>query len=123
MRYRVRTPDGELGYSTLRDIEVAYAQGLVGPEDEVLEEGHTTWRKASSIPTLARARPPAKGLSNRGQLLGVVIAVALGICALVLITSDSSTRRGLGFVLALATGVVLMRVTTKAFKRPGSPGS
>jgi hypothetical protein len=119
MRYRVRTPDGELGYSTLRDIEVAYAQGLVGPDDEVLEEGHTLWRKASSLPTLARAKPPAKGLSNRGQLLGVVIAVALGLCALALITSDSSTRRGLGFVLALATGVVLMRVTTKAFKRPG----
>ncbi len=119
MGYRVRTPDGELGYSTLRDIEVAYTQGLVGPEDEVLEEGHTTWRKASSIPTLARARPPVKGLSNRGQWVGVGIAIVLGLCALVLITSDSSTRRGLGFVLALATGVVLMRVTTQAFKRPG----
>ncbi len=56
MRYRVRTPEGELEYPSLRDVEQAYVQGLVDPQDEVLEEGSTLWRKAESLPTLARAR-------------------------------------------------------------------
>ena len=38
MGYRVRTPDGELSYGSMREVELAYTQGLVGPEDEVLEE-------------------------------------------------------------------------------------
>jgi hypothetical protein len=119
MRYRVRTPDGELGYASLRDVEVAYTQGLVGPDDEVLEEGKETWRKAASLPSLARARPEKKGLAARTQLLSVLGAVALGAAALALIMSDSWTRRGLGIVLALAMSTLLMRVTSKAFKRPG----
>ncbi|HYO54375.1 hypothetical protein [Archangium sp.] len=121
MGYRVRTPDGELGYPTLRDVEVAYIQGLVGPEDEVLEDGHSTWRKASSIPALARARPESKGLTGRTQMLSVIGAVLLGAWALMLIMSDSWTRRGLGIVLALAMSVLLTRMTSKAFKRPDLP--
>ncbi len=121
MGYRVRTPDGELAYPTLRDVEVAYIQGLVEPTDEVLEDGHSTWRKAASIPALARARPEAKGLLGRTQMLSVVIAVALGAGALTLIMSDSWPRRGLGIILALAMSVVLTRMTAKAHKRPVPP--
>ena len=119
MPYRVRTPDGELDYGSMRDVEVAYTQGLVGPDDEVLEEGRSTWRKASSIPTLARSRPTSKGLTGRGQVLSILGAVLLGSGALMLIMSDSWTRRSLGIVLALAMSAVLTRVTQKAFKRPG----
>ena len=118
MGYRVRTPEGELAYPTLRDVEVAYIQGLVEPNDEVLEDGHSTWRKASSIPTLARARPESKGLPGRTQVLSVLAAVALGAGALALIMSDSWPRRGLGIVLALAMSVLLTRLTAKAHKRP-----
>jgi hypothetical protein len=120
MRYRVRTPDGELDYPSLRDVEVAYVQGLVGPDDEVLEEGKEIWRKAASLPSLARARPEPKRLATRTQMLSVIGAVVLGAVALVLIASDSWTRRVLGIVLALAMCTLLMRVTSKAFKRPGA---
>ncbi|WNG38402.1 hypothetical protein F0U61_35535 [Archangium violaceum] len=119
MGYRVRTPDGELNYPTLLDVEAAYSQGLVDPNDEVLEDGHSTWRKASSIPALARARPATKGLGGRTQLLSVAAAVVMGIWALMLILSDSWPRRGLGIVLALGVSALLTRVTAKAFKRPG----
>ncbi|KFA94274.1 hypothetical protein [Archangium violaceum] len=120
MGYRVRTPEGELAYPTLRDVEVAYVQGLVEPNDEVLEDGHSTWRKASSIPALARARPESKGLAGRTQILSVLAAVVLGAGALALIMSDSWPRRGLGIVLALAMSVLLTRLTAKAHKRPAS---
>lgn len=121
MGYRVRTPDGELAYPTLRDVEVAYTQGLVDPDDEVLEDGHSTWRKASSIPALARARTQSKGLARRTQMLSVMGAVLLGAGALALIMSDSWPRRALGIVLALAMSVLLTRVTSSAFKRPAPP--
>ena len=68
MRYRVRTPEGELGYPSQEDLVRAYSQGLVGPEDEVLEQGHTTWRKAASLPVLVRAQPKPSGLAGRAQL-------------------------------------------------------
>ncbi|QRK07803.1 hypothetical protein JQX13_48845 [Archangium violaceum] len=119
MGYRVRTPDGELHYPSLLDVEAAYSQGLVDPNDEVLEDGHSTWRKASSIPALARARPATKGLLGGTQLLSVAASVVMGIWALMLILSDSWARRGLGIVLALGVSALLTRVTAKAFKRPG----
>ncbi len=121
MGYRVRTPDGELAYPTLRDVEVAYAQGLVDPTDEVLEDGHTTWRKASSIPALARARPPSSGVMGRAQKVGVGAAVVLGAAALRLIMSDEWSRRGAGIVLALAMSSVLMWLTVSAVRRRAAP--
>jgi hypothetical protein len=121
MRYRVRTPDGELDYASMRDVELAYTQGLVGPDDEVREEGKETWRKASTIPTLARARPESRGLPGRSQLLTLLAVVVLGVWSLMLILSESWTRRGLGIVLALVMSSLLTRVTFKAFKRPDTP--
>lgn len=121
MGYRVRTPDGELAYPTLRDVEVAYTQGLVDPTDEVLEDGHTTWRKAASIPALARARPPSTGFMGRAQKVGVVTAVVLGAAALKLILSEEWGRRGAGIVLALVMSVVLMWLTASAARRRASP--
>jgi len=121
MGYRVRTPDGELAYPTLRDVEVAYTQGLVDPTDEVLEDGHTTWRKAASIPALARAKPPSTGLMGNAQKAGVVTAVVLGAAALKLILSDEWGLRGAGIVLALVMSVVLMWLTASAARRRASP--
>jgi hypothetical protein len=123
MRYRVRTPDGELDYANLREVEVAYSQGLVGPDDEVREEGKETWRKASTLPALARARPESRGVPGRTQLLTTLAAVVLGACSLMLVLSDSWTRRALGIVLALVMSSLLTRVTFKAFKRPSAPRS
>lgn len=122
MRYVVRTPDGELVYPSLLDVEKAYAQGLVDPEDEVREESGSAWRKASSLPTLARARRESSGAASRGQALLVMGVVLLGALALSLLFRDSWNLRLLGIVLALAASFMLTRVTFKAFKRP-PPGA
>lgn len=116
MRYRVRTPDGELEYPSLRDVEQAYAQGLVDPQDEVLEEGGTLWRKAESLPSLVRARRSPSRAGGRGQTLTVVASVALGVVALYLYF----TGAGLLWVLAISMIIVpmLTRLMMKAFRRP-----
>ncbi|RKG92554.1 hypothetical protein [Corallococcus terminator] len=119
MAYRVRTPDGELMFPSLGDIERAYVQGLVDPDDEVREDGTEKWRKASSLPVLARARKPQGTLASRSQTLTVVGAVALGVFALVLmITGKEPEIRMMGIALALVVSAMLMRVTFKAYKRP-----
>ncbi|WP_342381236.1 hypothetical protein NVS55_16365 [Myxococcus stipitatus] len=118
MRYVVRTPDGELTYPSLGDVERAYTQGLVDPDDEVREETSELWRKAGSLPVLARARRPASGLAARGQWLAVAGCVALGVLALTLVLKESWSLRIVGIVLALVVSSILTRVTVKAFKRP-----
>ncbi|MCP3060942.1 hypothetical protein LXT21_19330 [Myxococcus sp. K38C18041901] len=118
MRYVVRTPDGELTYPSLLDVERAYVQGLVDADDEVREESSQTWRKAGSLPVLARAKSPASGLAARGQWLTVAGAVLVGALALSLVLRDSWHLRILGIVLALVVSSLLTRVTFKAFKRP-----
>jgi hypothetical protein len=116
MRYRVRTPEGELEYESLLHVEQAYLAGLVDPEDEVLEEGGTLWRKAATIPTLARARGHAPGakISGRTQFVTILIAVVLGVLALLLVRSG----RGLwALLIAMGVASLLWRVTYDAFRR------
>ena len=122
MRYVVRTPDGELVYPSLLDVEQAYLQGLVDPEDEVRAEDSSRWRKAGSLPTLAQARRTSSGAAARGQALLVMGVVLVGGLALALLFRDSWNLRLLGIVLALMASFLLTRVTFKAFKRP-SPGA
>ncbi|WP_164016768.1 hypothetical protein [Pyxidicoccus trucidator] len=122
MRYVVRTPEGELVYPSLLDVERAYVQGLVDPEDEVREETALTWRKAGSLPTLAQARRTSSGAAARGQALMVMGVVLLGGLALSLLFRDSWNLRLLGIVLALMASFMLTRVTFKAFKRPPPAG-
>ena len=114
MRYHVRTPEGELAYTSFREVELAYMQGLVGPEDEVREDGQTLWRKASSIPLLVQARPQERLKSERTQLFAIGVAVVLGIFSFLLLMSGSM----IGILLALLTSAILMRVMYSAFKPP-----
>ena len=76
MSYRVRNEHGELRFETFDDLRDAYLQRLVESDDEVLENGSTTWRKAGSFPTLARAldaRPTALQREARWYVLAVVL--------------------------------------------------
>jgi hypothetical protein len=115
MRYRVRTPEGELEFESILHVEQAYVAGLVDPEDELLEEGGTLWRKAASFPALARARRAnPHGTSGRSQGLTIVAAVVLGVISFILLTRGSLL---LGLVLAMVVVSVLTRVTYKAFRR------
>jgi Flp pilus assembly protein TadB len=115
MRYRVRTPEGELEYESILHVEQAYVAGLVDPEDEVLEEGGTLWRKASTFPNLARARRPTSSKStHRKQSLIILIAVVLGVFSLLLVWSG----KGLfGLLVAMIVVSLLWRVTSDAFRR------
>ena len=56
MKYRVRSKEGELEYESFGQVEKAWLMGLIDPSDELLEEGHTKWRRADSIPLLVSAR-------------------------------------------------------------------
>ncbi|RKH45101.1 hypothetical protein [Corallococcus sicarius] len=119
MAYRVRSPDGELMFPSLGDIERAYVQGLVDPDDEVREDGTEKWRKASSLPALAQARRPQAHKDSRSQTLTVVGAVAVGLLALgLIILGHSWNVRMMGIALALVVSGMLTRVTFKAYKRP-----
>jgi len=116
MRYRVRTPEGELEYESILHVEQAYVAGLVEPEDEVLEEGGTLWRKASSLPNLARARgkSSASKPSRSTQTWSILIAAVLGVFALVLLS------RGAGLwalLVVLGASSLVWRVTYQAFRR------
>jgi hypothetical protein len=117
MPYRVRTPDGELDFPSLGDVERAYAMGLVGPEDEVREEGKEAWRKAGSLPVLARARPTKAPAAAGAQRLQILLAVGLSLLALWLLVRDNPGTRLLGVGLALVVAGLLMRVTSRAFGR------
>lgn len=118
MPYRVRTADGELAFPSLAEVERAYSLGLVGPEDEVREEGAQAWRKAGSLPVLARARPQkGGGAGARGQPLRILLALALSLVALYLLLQEAAGVRLLGVGLALVVAGVLMRVTSGAFGR------
>lgn len=121
MAYRVRTPDGELVFPSLGDIERAYVQGLVDPDDEVREDGAEKWRKASSLPVLAQAKKPQSGKAARAQTFTVLGAVTLGVGALlVMVLGRTPEVRMMGIALALVVSGILMRVTFKAYKRPPS---
>lgn len=119
MAYRVRSPDGELMFPSLGDIERAYVQGLVDPDDEIREDGTEKWRKASSLPVLAQARKPRTLKDSRSQTLTVLGAVAVGLLALgLIILGNSWNVRMMGIALALVVSGLLTRVTFKAYKRP-----
>jgi Flp pilus assembly protein TadB len=62
MGYRVRNEHGELRFRSFAELKEACRQHMVEPDDELLEDGATTWRKASSLPRLWEVprdtRPP-----------------------------------------------------------------
>jgi hypothetical protein len=76
MAYRVRNEHGELRFDTFEHLRDAYLHHLVEPDDEVLENGSETWRKAGSFPALVRAfeaRPTALRREARWYLLALAL--------------------------------------------------
>ncbi len=113
MRYRVKNEDGELSFGSFGEVERAYLQGLVEPDDEILEEGSTRWRKASTIPLLVQAGRRRNAWGGT-QSLWIVVAVVFGSAALYMIAKG---RMLIGLVLALILSVLLFSVTYRAFRR------
>ncbi|MBI3184200.1 MAG: hypothetical protein HYZ28_18870 [Myxococcales bacterium] len=113
-KYRVKTKDGELTYGSFREVEWAWLQGLVGPEDEVLEEGTSRWRRAGSIPLLVQARRQGNQVWGGTQMAWIVIGVVMASTALYLISRGRYLAGGL---VALIVAMVLFRVTVSAYKK------
>ncbi len=114
MRYTVRTPEGELTFKSFGEVERAWLQGLVEPDDEIQEEGSSKWRKASSLPLLVQARRHGDAVWGGTQPAWIVVAIVLASAALYLIAKG---RTWYGLTLAFGLALLLTRVTYKAFKR------
>jgi len=80
MNYRVRTPEGELSFSSL-ELTKAYLLGLVQPGDEVQREGDTQWRKAASLPQLAQAKKPPRHFFADTHMRWALALAAIGSLA------------------------------------------
>lgn len=118
MRYKVKNADGEVGFAEFVDLEKAYRQGLVDPDDMVYEEGAEKPRRAGSISLLAQSRERAQAGApikvNAWYLLGGGLA-ALGLYLVV----SGQWLFGVP-VIALAFSVYLTHATYRAFrKKPG----
>ncbi len=117
MKYRVRTKEGELEYLSFRQVEEAWLMGLIDPEDELLEEGHTQWRKAKSIPLLVNARRSGDQVWMGTWFLWTLFGVIGGTVALWLLHEKSWTMRAAGLVVAFAVAAVMFNITVKSFQR------
>ena len=76
MGYRVRNEHGELRFNSLSELREAWQQQFVGPDDEVLEDGSTTWRKAATLPKLVAVQKE-KVPFWRGEARWYLMAIAL----------------------------------------------
>ena len=114
MRYTVRTPEGELTFNSFGEVERAWLQGLVEPDDEIREEGSTKWRLASTVPLLVQARRRGDAVWGGTQPAWIVIAIILASAALYSIAKGHML---IGLIVAFGLALLLTRVTYKAFKR------
>lgn len=134
MKFRVRPKDGtgELEYSSFGQVEQAWLLGLIEPDDELLEEGKTTWRKANSFPLLVRARRSGDQVWLGTWFAWVVLGVTFGTIALILLTAkpfhldlgggtaidlSPAQMKVAGMVLAFLVVGVMLKVTTNAHQR------
>ena len=128
MKYLVRMPDnpnGVLEYGSMREVEQAYLNGLIGPEDEIKEINAEKWRKAKSMAVLANARRHGNQVWGGTQFLWMMVTVVMGSLAFWLIqrgVRDNAYAYTIsGMLLAIGLAALLMRVTASAFKR-SKPG-
>jgi hypothetical protein len=113
-KYRVKSKEGELTFGSFGEVERAWLQGLVEPEDEVLEEGSTRWRKAKSIPLLAQARRTGNQVWGGTQHFWIIFGIVLSSVALYLLSRGYWLY---ALVAAVIVGSLLFRVTTSAYRR------
>ena len=114
MKFTVRTPEGELTFQSFGEVEKAWLMGLVGPDDELLEDGKTMWRKASSFPHLVNARRTGDQAWGGSWFLWTVIGILLASSAGWLIKAEQYLYGG---ILALMTAMVMTHVTVRAAKK------
>lgn len=117
MKYRVRTKEGELEYPSFAVVEQMWLMGLIEPEDEILEEGKTVWRKAGALPLLAQARRSGEKVWAGTWFIWTMIGVIGGSVALWLLNDPSWEKKIAGAVVAVIDVIVMIQITMKAQKR------
>jgi hypothetical protein len=118
MKYTVRAAEGQLTFQSFGELERALWDGLVDPDDEVQEEGSTSWRKVRSYAVLRRPRPMTSH-EQAAQRLWLALGVALGSVALGAFncTSLGMKRYGLALAAAALLALVLGRLARGASRR------
>lgn len=111
MAWTVRTREGSLHFTDFAQLEWAFRNGLIAPEDEIRDPGKREWHKAAAHPHLRNVH--AKRDVRRPHAAGVLIALAMAFIAFILLV--------LGFwapALALAFGVSLhlMRMNRRVLR-------
>ena len=115
MPFRVRTPDGELSFPTLLDVERAFHQGLVDPEDEVLDEATGLVHRAMENPSL-RPPPPRRFWHNQGaQPARIAVALSLGLSSLI---AGAVQQWWLALPAAVVAAWLTVRIAVTAHVRP-----
>jgi len=117
MRYKVRSKDGELDFPSFKEVEQAWLMGLIEPDDELLEEGKTVWRKAGTVPLLAKARRTGEQAWGGAWFLWTLIGVIGGSVALWLLNEKALEMKIAGVVVAFVVALVMIKVTQRAFQR------
>jgi hypothetical protein len=117
VKYKVRSKGGELEFSSFGEVERFWLMGLIEPDDEVLEEGKTVWRKAGTIPLLANARRTGEQAWGGAWALFALIGILGGSIALYLLRGDTMEQQIAGGLVALVTAAITIQINLKAFRR------
>lgn len=110
MKYTVRTTEGELTYSSMGELARARRLGLIDLEDEVQEEGREKWRKAASIPELAKIESSEEDAFMGADLFWILLFVIVGSLAIFLLAQGNYVEGG---VTALGLGVLIAQISAK----------
>lgn len=118
MRYRVRTRDGgELDYASFGQVEQAWLMGLIDPDDELLEEGRSRWRKAGSIPLLISARRSSEQVWRGTWFLWTLIGIIGATVGLGLLSREELEFKVAGVLVAFGIASLMVHVTVRAWER------
>ena len=121
MKYKVRSKDGELEYASFQQLEDAARLGFVDPEDELLREGETEWKKVSSQPALVKHERAGLAAWNTPLVRWIALSVAGAVFAFWAIhrgnTEDKPELYAAGLTAAFLSVGVLFKVTADASKR------
>ena len=112
--YTVRTEHGELKFESLLDLEKAWLNGLVEPEDEILEKGKNIATKAGQMKLLQLASSEKHKTQTGHHNFFLFLSIGLGALALFFLASGAHV---LAAVTAVAVSGLLFQVTKKAFSK------
>jgi hypothetical protein len=121
MKYRVRNGDGELEYESMKQLEDASRMGFVDPDDELLREGETEWKKVSTIASLTKGKRSGPSVFRSALTYWIAAAIGAGLFALWALahgnTDDKADLYAEGITAAFVSAVILIKVTVDAQKR------